>query len=77
MQSMNIAVNDQGVGGHFRLGIVGTGLIAAGSHLPAALGSPGVLVTLLVDQVAGARTEVGAGVRVQSENLPQHHRGAG
>jgi len=48
---MNILVKDRGAAVDFRLGIVGTGLIVAGSHLPAALGCPGVKVTLLVDQV--------------------------
>ena len=35
----------------FRLGIVGTGLITTGSHLPAALGLPGSEVRALVDPV--------------------------
>ncbi len=35
--------------GKFRLGLVGAGLITQGSHLPAALASPGVEVTAIVD----------------------------
>lgn len=49
---MNNASNSYAGRGMFRLGIVGTGLITAGSHLPAALGCPGVDVTVLVDPVA-------------------------
>jgi len=36
-------------GKEFRLGVVGVGLIAAQSHIPAAMGLPGVEITALVD----------------------------
>src|SRR5215467_14555248 len=39
------------VGDRVRLGIIGTGLVATSSHIPAALASPDVELTALVDPV--------------------------
>lgn len=44
----------------FRLGIIGTGLITQGSHLPAALGLPDVEVTVLVDPVVERARQLAA-----------------
>lgn len=55
----------------FRLGFIGTGLITAGSHLPAALGLPEIQVAALIDSVperakALARTH-GISVQIASD----------
>ncbi len=42
----------------FKLGIIGTGLISAGSHLPAALGLPDIEVNALVDPVRDRSTSL-------------------
>ncbi len=50
--------------GKFRLGIVGTGLIARSSHIPAALASPSIELAALIDTERGRAEEVASDLEI-------------